>query len=254
MEVGTKHYYVLFIVLIILVALIGTMSMWGGEKKDITVYTGAENDKTISVNGSADKKVMPDEGYVNFTIETTNDKAKDAQNKNAEIWDALKLELDKKSYLKYETSNYSVYPDQKWNKETQEYETKGYKVRHSIKITLSDTSKLGEIVDLLVGAGVNDVDSISFGLKKETQETIKDELWAVAFADAKAEAETVVDAAGANLTKTPKSIQINNYNYYPSYYEKAAGLSMMDSVAAETSISPKELEVSVSLSVIFSYE
>lgn len=255
MEVDTKHYYVLFIVLIILVALIGTMSMWADGEKSINVYTNADNDKTLSVSGSADKKVMPDEGYVNFTIETIDLLAKEAQNKNAEIWDTLKLELDKKTYLKYETSNYSIYPDQKWNKNTKIYELVGYKVKHSIMVTLSDTAKLGEIVDLLVGFGVNDIDSISFGLKNETQETIKDDLWAVAFKDAKDEAETVAKAAGAELTKLPKSIQINSYNYYPQYYTKLAGYSsMMDSVTAETNISPKELEVSVSLQVVFSYE
>jgi len=254
MEMNVKHYYVLFIVLIILVALIGTMSIWG-ENKTTIIYAGQDNDKTISVSGSAEKDVTPDEGYINFTVETQSEKAETAQTNNAEIWDLIKLDLDKLSYLKYETQSYNVYPNQEWDKTLEKYVINGYKVNHTIKLTLSDISKVGEITDLVVKKGVNNIDSVSFGLKKETQESVKKALWALAFKDAKSKATEVVDATGASLNNTPKTITIDSYNYYPPiYYSKAEYSSgMMDSVA-NTDITPKELEVSVSLSVLFSYE
>ncbi len=254
MEVNKGHYYVLFIVLILIVALMGTMSFWP-KSSGINVYTNQSEYNTVSVSGSASQKLMPDEGYINFTIETQSDKAETSQNKNAEIWDGIKAELDKLSYLKYETQSYNVYPNQEWNKDTEKYEINGYKVNHTLKLTLSDVSKVGEITDLVVGKGVNNIDSVSFGLKKETQESVKKDLWALAFTDAKDKATEVVDATGATLNNTPKTIAIDSYNYYPPvYYSKSesSGMGLMDSIS--TDITPRELEVSVSLSVLFSYE
>lgn len=254
MESNVKHYYVLFIVLIFIVAIIGTASLW--NSKGINVYASSDDkDNTIAVNGSASKSVMPDEGYINFTIETESDKAESAQKNNAEIWDKIKLEFNELSYLKYETQGYSVYPNQKWNKETEKYEVNGYKVNHIIKVTLSDITKSGTVVDLIVSAGVNNIDSVSFGLKKETQELIKKDLWALAYKDAKSKADLVVDATGAELNDTPKTLQLDSYNYYPPvYYAKDSAYGYAEASSIRSDISPKELDISVSLNVVFSYE
>lgn len=256
MEENTKFYVIvgLFAIVIILFGVL-VLAKTPSEIKLIPQET--DNDHVISVQGYAEEKVSPNEAYIYFTIETKAETAKEAQTKNAEIWDALKKQFNNKDYLKYQTESYNVWPDQEWDENTRKTITTGYVVNNSIKVTLTDISESGNILDIIVKSGVNNVNTISFGLSQEEQNKIKQALWKEAVDDAKDRAETVANAAGATLVQTPKSITLNEYSYnpYPYYrYDYAMAEKGYDTQeAGNTEVTPQELTVSVSLSLVYEY-
>jgi len=214
------------------------------------------NDQTVSVSGSAEKKVMPNEAYIYFTIETEASIAKDAQTQSAEIWAKIKSELDKLDYVKYSTENFNVWPNQEWDENSREYITNGYKVSHSVRITCTKIDETGALLDLVVKAGVNNVYSVSFGLSRDEETKVKDDLWKIAVDDAKTRAEAVAKAAGAELNTIPKNISLNDYSYnpYPLYYNTKEIAMDSTGSAPQTDVTPKELTVSVSLNLVYEYE
>ena len=105
-------------VLMIIIVIFFGFAVFGTDNTtnvQVDMANGTNLNHTISVSGFAEEKVMPNEAYVYFSIETTADNAKDAQSANAEIWDNLKSELNK-NYMKYNTESYNVYPERKWDK------------------------------------------------------------------------------------------------------------------------------------------
>ncbi len=255
MEDNLKFYVIigLFAIVIILFGIL----VLGQKPTELNLNDNTLDDHTINVSGYAENKVSPDEAYIYFTIETTAKTAKEAQTENAKIWDNLKLELEGKDYLKYQTEGYNVWPKTEWDKNYSKSKVVGYVVSNRIKITLTKIEESGKILDLLVSSEINNVDTVTFGLSRERQESIKSELWKEAVDDAKNRAETVANATGANLNEIPKSISINNYNYSPTYRyydyamsEKAYGTDQ----AMNTEITPQELIVSVSLGLVYEYE
>lgn len=262
MEENTKFYVIVGLFAIITI-LFGIFVFTQDTKVQIPsdiklVSDNTLQDHIITVTGSAEQKVAPNETYIYFTIETKAKDAKTAQTKNAETWDKLKLEFKNKDYLKYQTEGYNVWPDTQWDEKLNKSITIGYIVRNSIKVTLTDLTQTGKTLDTIVTNDINNIDSISFGLSTAKQNEIKQSLWKTAVDDAKTRAETVANAAGTELLATPKSIVLNEYNYTPYPYRYDYAMSAKGAYdteqAANTEVTPQELNVSVSLTLVYEYK
>src|SRR4029077_1320055 len=75
----------------------------------------------------------------------------------------------------------------------------GYQVTNSVRITVRDVGKLGQILDKVVTLGATDVNSIEFGVGEP--EALKDEARKLAMRNAIANAKLYAEAAGARLGK-----------------------------------------------------
>jgi uncharacterized protein len=251
-----KGFYLVAIVLAIALIIFGVSSF---TEKPVNVNgnfdlnPSGEGSQTISVQGNAAEKVTPDEAYIYFTIKTIADNSENAQNENTEIWNSIKEKLDNENYLKYNTESYNIWPKNEWNRETEKYDLKGYEVSHRIKITLTDIEKAGTILDLLVNNGVNDISNVSFGLSEDLEKETKAKLWEKAVKDAKERAKIVVQATGSDLIETPKKITLNNYSA-PAYRYDYALTSMDEKAGAAPEIEAEEINVSVSLDIVYGYE
>jgi len=118
---------------------------------------------TIDVTGRATIKVEPNMAVITFSIETTDEKAAGALNKNAKQMKAL-LQAMKETAgdrATISTSNFSVYPlyDRK-------VETNGgpvsYRVTNSLSVETDRIEKTGFLIDTAVNAGANRIGSLSF--------------------------------------------------------------------------------------------
>jgi hypothetical protein len=230
----------IIITLIIVVAVVITISLFTNR--------GAN---TITTQGNYQVSVVPDEAVVYLYIETKDStSAEIAKNKNAEISDnvlteLIKLGLERKDI---QTENYNLREDYDWSYGQQRF--KGYVVSNYIKVKIKDFDKIGKIVDVSVDSGAL-VNYISFELSSEKSNEYK----AIALGNATIDARAKADAIALGLGKKIKgvvSVTTSDYNYYPyPVYEYAVEDSATVMKQAATNISPKDLEISANVNVVF---
>jgi uncharacterized protein YggE len=120
-----------------------------------------------------------------------------------------------------QTTNFSVEPRYDDRDDGKPAKLIGYHVTNSVFITVRDISKLGEVLDKIVGFGANSIGGISFGVAD--REAVENEARKLAMADAIAKAKLYAEAAGAELGPV---MTISEQGGFQPYYEKRAAAPM----------------------------
>jgi uncharacterized protein YggE len=166
----------------------------------------AERPAMISVTGEATVSVPPDLAEIDggFTSEAkTAREASDANNAAmGKVLLALKAaSIDPKDI---QTSRLSLHPQtQNTPNHSGPPSIVGYRASNHVTIRLRDVTKVAGVIDMLVGAGANDIGGIDFMVSAASK--LLDEAREQAFADARRKAEIYAKAAGVTLG-TPLSI------------------------------------------------
>ena len=113
---------------------------------------------------------------------------------------------------------------------------------NSVFITVRDISKLGEVLDKIVGFGANSIGGIAFGVAN--RDAVENEARKLAMADAIAKAKLFAEAAGATLGEV---MSISEQGGYQPYFEKRAAAPMAS--AAPVPIEAGTESVSMQVSV-----
>jgi uncharacterized protein YggE len=170
----------------------------------------AERPAMISVTGEATVSVPPDLAEIDggFTSEAkTAREASDANNAAmGKVLLALKAaSIDPKDI---QTSRLSLQPQtQNTPNRSGPPSIVGYRASNHVTIRLRDVAKVASVIDMLVGAGANDIGGINFMVSAASK--LLDEAREQAFADARRKAEIYAKAAGVTLG-TPLSISEGN--------------------------------------------
>ena len=170
----------------------------------------AERPAMISVTGEATVSVPPDLAEIDggFTSEAkTAREASDANNAAmGKVLLALKAaSIDPKDI---QTSRLSLQPQtQNTPNRSGPPSIVGYRASNHVTIRLRDVTKVAGVIDMLVGAGANDIGGINFMVSAASK--LLDEAREQAFADARRKAEIYARAAGVTLG-TPLSISEGN--------------------------------------------
>ena len=170
----------------------------------------AERPAMISVTGEATVSVPPDLAEIDggFTSEAkTAREASDANNAAmGKVLLALKaVSIDPKDI---QTSRLSLQPQtQNTPNRSGPPSIVGYRASNHVTIRLRDVAKVASVIDMLVGAGANDIGGINFMVSAASK--LLDEAREQAFADARRKAEIYARAAGVTLG-TPLSISEGN--------------------------------------------
>ena len=198
-------------------------------------------------------KVMPDEAVVYLQIQTKDILADVVKDKNTEISDdvttaLLKLGIERKDI---QTDSYNIYPEYNWSEGQQDII--GYTVVHRLKVVTTEFDDTGEIVDAAVDNGAL-VDSINFELSTEQQAEFKKQALEAASKDAREKAEAIAGGLNAKLGSIV-SVSSSEFDYYPYPIFRAQTMEVAvagaEAKQAATDISPKELEVTASVSVTY---
>lgn len=157
--------------------------------------------RSIALSATGAVKTAPDQVDISTGVTSQAPSAKDALAKNsaamAQVIEALKGEgLDAKDI---QTTNFSVQPLYEERKEGRPPAIIAYQVTNSVRLTLHDIAKLGQILDKVVSLGANDIGAIEFGVSEP--EALKDEARKLAISKAAATAKLYADAAGVRLGK-----------------------------------------------------
>lgn len=216
-----------------------------------------EEKSKVSVSGTSSLTVEPNKAEVYVKIYTLEKTAQESKNRNSQasgsVAKALKKEGIKDKDI--ETSQFFINPKYEYEEisENSQIKTKqvltGYEVVNVLKVTTRDTDNAGRIIDAAIDNGANDIERVSFGLTKEKEKEIKQQVMILASNDAKEKASALASSLGVSLLK-PISISESGFYYQPFEFN-ARGALMEKSAPAETVISPQKIDVSASVSLVY---
>ena len=152
----------------------------------------------ISVTGEASVSVPPDQAQIDGGVTSDAKTAREASDANNAAMGKVLLALkgagiDEKDY---QTSRLSLQPQYAPNRSGPS-PVVGYRASNRVTVKLRDVTKVAAIIDVLVGAGANELGGINFTVSQASK--LLDEAREKAVADARRKAEIYAKAAGVTL-------------------------------------------------------
>jgi uncharacterized protein len=211
-----------------------------------TAQTQTPNDTPVVVTiGEGVIKRVPDRAWVTISAESRAKTPAEAQKLNAAAMNAV---LDKIKGLglpadAIRTSSYDLQPEFDYANNRQAL--RGYVARNAVEVRVDDFPKLGEVLDVAVGAGATNVGGVRFDLKDRTE--TEQQALTRAVADARGQADTAARAAGMKVERVLR-IEVHREAVMPP---PPRPMMMRTGIAAEAAppIAPGELEVRVAVTL-----
>jgi uncharacterized protein YggE len=215
------------------------------ESRVANPAAAAEGERVIYVNGVGVVYTTPDEAVVQVSVEVSNPSAAAAQDeaskRMASVIAAMKsLEVADEQMR---TSGLSLFPI----RDEKGLQIVGYVARNTLTVTVSDLSKVSEVIERAVAAGANTINSLTFQVSSEKARSLKSEAIKLAVQDAKLQAEAAAAAAGKKVIGL-KSLTIGGI-YLPTRTLVGA-----EAYAKEAYVMPGESQITVSVSATFLIE
>jgi uncharacterized protein len=127
------------------------------------LIAAAQTSRTIQATGSATLTATPDQAMLDVGVVTTATTAQDSAQQNATqttaVLTAVKAVLGTAGSV--QTVSYSVSPRYASNSST----INGYATTNTIRVTTTDLTLIGRLIDAANGAGANSVSNLGFGLQ-----------------------------------------------------------------------------------------
>jgi uncharacterized protein YggE len=196
---------------------------------------------TISVSGEAQISVPPDLAQIDAGVSTEAKTAREASEANNAAMGRVLLALkgagiDEKDF---QTSRLSLQPQYAPNRSGPNAVV-GYRAANRVIVKLRDVTKVAGTIDILVGAGANELGGVNFMVSAASK--LLDEAREQAIADARRKAEIYAKAAGVTLG-SPVSISEEGTPGPAPFRKMAAG------AAASTPVAQGEETLHVTVSV-----
>jgi uncharacterized protein YggE len=123
----------------------------------------------ITAIGEGIASGAPDQAQVDVTVVTQAASAQDAAAQNANQTSAVLAKLRQMlgSTADIKTLNYSLTPNYNYPREGGNPTLTGFIASNTLKVTVSDLTLPGKIIDTAIQTGANRVDSLRFSLKEE---------------------------------------------------------------------------------------
>ena len=201
-------------------------------------------DNKMNINGKGSVMIKPDIAVVNIGVVTENKDLKTAQAENAAKSTAVYNTLIKNNVLEKDimTESYTITPEYDYVEGKQIF--RDYRVSNIFKVTIRDLSKVGEIIDDAVASGANTVNSIRF--TSSNLDFYYRQALNIAIDDAIKKAESIERNLDIIVNKIPVSITEQSVGFVPVPLYSV-------SVDGTTPIKSGEIEVSASVTVVFTY-
>lgn len=239
--------------LALVLSLVGFSACTAGPTEIGTVDVNSQQEG-IWVSGEGEITVTPDIATLWLGIEAKADTVAEAQSQAsaamAAIMDALTDSGVDEDDI--QTQYFSINQDTRWDSDDNEEIVIGYEVNNMVTVKIREIDNIGAIIDAVAGAGgdLTRINNIAFSIDdpSEYYEEIREE----AMADAKAKAEQLADLAGIELGNATYISEGSIYT--PVDYR---GMDMVAPVAIEAasmSISPGELELTLTVQVAYAIE
>lgn len=251
---------ILMAVLLIVVSALGTACSLGTistpESPDTSTLLAAlsRNQQTgIWVTGEGKVKADPDVAVIQVGVEVESATVAEAQNKAAAAMDKIKASLISNGVAEKDikTSSFNIQPIYQWNEKGQRGEIIAYKVTNMVTTKIRQVGKAGLIVDAVAQAGgdFTRIQGISFTIddpapyfKQAREKAVKDAI---------EKAEQIASLAEIELGKLIYVSEGGGYIPRDIQYSLKAEAG---APAPTTPISPGELEITMTVQMVYSID
>jgi uncharacterized protein YggE len=160
--------------------------------------------RTLSLSATGSINVRPDTAHITVGVVSEAENARSAMDDNnaamAKVIETLK-EKDIAS-KDIQTTNFSVHPRYQHFDDGKPSVISGYRVVNSIRITVREIGRLGEVLDKVVSFGSNQIGGISFSVSEPDE--LMDKARVAAINTARQRAELYAKAAGTSVGEVLK--------------------------------------------------
>lgn len=162
--------------------------------------------KSITVSASGVAETSPDEAVVSVAVVATGDNASAVRERLAENASRLRDALADAGIAEDQirTEHYDIEherrkprPTSEGGKERPETQYRGV---HAFEITLSNTSKAGEVIDVAVANGADRIEDIRFTLSEEKRRQLRQTALEDAMENARSQGDTLATEANLSIT------------------------------------------------------
>jgi len=200
----------------------------------------------MKVEGKWSVNARPDIAVVILSVITENKQLSIAQKENSENTAAVIKSLRENGIppVDIQTQAYNITPQYDYVEGKQVF--RGYRVEHSLKVTIRDMARIGKIIDDAVENGANQVSSIVFSVSNPAayyQLALN-----AAVDDAARKAHTLANKLNIAVSKAP--VQIIEMGY-----EAGTPVPMTyQTTGAVTPIQTGQIEISARIEAVFAYK
>ena len=209
----------------------------------------AQSERTLNVTGIGQVFITPDIAYLYIGVHTEKPTAAEAVTANntqtQQVIDALKnFGVDAKDI---HTSSFSIWPIDRYDPTTGAATgEKYYAVDNQVYITARDLTKLGALLDTVVKAGANSINSIQFDLADKTE--VMKQARAAAVTNAKSQAEELAGLANVSLVEITNISYTDSTPYVYAEYGRGGGGG---GIQANVPIEPGQMTITANVSVTY---
>jgi len=155
---------------------------------------------TLTVYGNAQLTVSPDKAEIYISIVSDNKTAKLAQENNRVVANAVMAALKAQGIDASDIETETYYLARLEDGGIRDYDAadiysgkdrivdRGYRLTHTIKATIRQIDKVGDVIDATVRAGANGIENVVFGLTEESENRTRAEAMVKAVEAAKEKA------------------------------------------------------------------
>ncbi|MEQ1757247.1 MAG: SIMPL domain-containing protein [Vicinamibacterales bacterium] len=223
------------------VSIGSTASAFAGQAQ-----AAGEPAQSIRVSGQATVEAQPDQADIDVGVVTRADTSQRAAADNARRLDAVLDQLRRTfgAAVTLRSVAYSVRPEYGRDTDGSDPKVTGYTATNVVRVTLSDLTKVGAVLDAATAAGANQVESIRFSLKQE------DELRARALREAAISARSRADALASALgVRVVRVIFASEDGVAPTRRFAEVAAFAQRGAAASTPIETGPIEVSATVTL-----
>ena len=202
----------------------------------------------VVASGEGVVKRAPDRAWFDVTAESRAKNPREAQKLNADAMSAVLQKL-KGAGLKddaIQTRGYDLQPEYDYNNGRQTL--RGYLARNSMEVRVDELSRVGDLLDLVVGAGATSVGGVRFDLKDRTgaeRDALK-----LAVEDARRRADAAASGAGMSVQRIVRIEEQRAVVRPPVPMMMAERASVGMAQSAPPPVAPGELEVRATVTLI----
>ncbi len=252
-----KKFWLAVVGLALVLAVVGVSGCgqeggvtFSGDTAGIKVNLSSQQ-QGIWVSGTGKVSVVPDIATLRLGIEAQDESVAAAQANASQAMDRVMTALKDNGIDKndIQTRYFNIRRVTRWDSDSQQEIVTGYRVTNIVSAKLRDMDKVGSIIDAAAAAGgdLTRIDNVSFSVEDPTE--YRQEAREKAIADAGAKAGQMAELAGVKLGK-PTYISESSYQPSPVYLQEFARAAM-PAPAMETSISPGELDISLTVQIAY---
>lgn len=119
--------------------------------------------------------------------------------------------------------------------------------RHTFRVELNSTERVGEVIDTAVGGGATTVSGVSFTVSDERRTELKQDALETAMDNARSQADAVAGAGGISVTGV-RSVSTSDTGFSPVSVAREQLEAASD---AGTTVSPGPVEIDAQVEVVY---